>query len=70
MAYTCLFILGISTTFFIAAFFQNQLAKVLASYTGIIGCIGGVLLIVLALIQLGIFKKFAFTKEFRLPFVI
>ena len=70
LAYTCLFILGISTTFFIAAFFQNQLAKILASYTGTIGCIGGILLIVLALIQIGIFKRITFTKEFRLPIVI
>ena len=70
LLYTFFFILGIATTFFMAAYLQSGLAKLLSSYSTIIGIVGGLLLIVMALIQLGVFKKLQFTKELRIPFKI
>ena len=70
LLYTFFFILGIATTFFMAAYLQSGLAKLLSSYSIIIGIVGGLLLIVMALIQLGVFKKLQFTKELRIPFKI
>lgn len=68
LLYTIFFIFGIATTFFMAAYIQSGLAKLLSKYSAIIGLIGGILLIGIALVQLGAFKNVAFTKEFRIPF--
>lgn len=66
--HTLFFILGIATTFFMAAFLTSSLASVLTKYSVWIGLVGGLFLVIMGLIQLGVFKKLQFKKEFRLPF--
>ena len=68
--YTFFFILGIATTFFVAAYLQSGLSKFLNSYATYIGLAGGIILILVGIIQLGLIKKFSFTKELRLPIKI
>lgn len=70
LCYTMSFILGIATTFFIAAYLQSGIAKLLQAYSTTIGLVGGLFLIVIGLIQFGLFKTFAFKREFRLPIKI
>lgn len=66
--HTLFFILGIATTFFMAAFLTSTLSMVLHKYSVWIGVIGGLFLIGMGLIQLGVFSNINFKREFRLPF--
>ncbi|MBQ9987840.1 MAG: redoxin domain-containing protein [Erysipelotrichales bacterium] len=67
LLHTLFFILGIATTFFVAAYLSTSLATVLTQHSITIGYIGGAYLILMGIIQLGIFKGISFKREFRLP---
>lgn len=68
LLHTVFFILGIATTFFMAAYLTSGLASLLNEYSIWIGVLGGWFLIIMGLIQFGVFKNISFTREFRLPF--
>lgn len=62
---TIMFILGVSCTFFILALSVNWLKDYIKDYQNIIGIIGGTIVFIFGLGQIGIFE-ISF-KEFRLP---
>lgn len=66
---TC-FTLGISTAFFILGLGFSTLGTFLTKQQGNITIIGGTLIIIMGLIQLGIFRKLNLYREFRLPWKI
>lgn len=68
LLHTLAFIMGIATTFFMAAYLTSGISSLLNEYSVWIGVIGGWFLIGMGLIQLGVFKNLSFKREFRLPF--
>lgn len=67
LLHTLFFILGIATTFFVAAYLSSSLATALTKHSITIGFIGGLFLIIMGIIQLDIFKGLGFKRELRLP---
>lgn len=66
---TIFFTLGISLSFFIMGLGVSALKEFFASYGDIISKIGGVIMILFGLYQLGIFKRFTLLEsEHKLPF--
>jgi cytochrome c-type biogenesis protein len=65
---TVLFIAGISCTFAILGFASHKLSDVLTDYREIIAIIGGTLLIVFGLHQIGIINIDILSKEWKLRF--
>lgn len=66
--HTLAFVMGIATTFFMAAYVTSGISSLLSEYSVWIGVLGGWFLIIMGLIQLGVFKNLSFKREFRLPF--
>lgn len=67
LIHTSCFILGISCAFFILGLGFSTLGTFLTSHQETITMIGGSFIIIMGLIQLGVFKKITLYKEFRLP---
>lgn len=61
---TLFFVLGISTTFFILAFATSYISLYLNEHISTLQTISGVLIIFMGLLQLGVFKIPALSKEF------
>lgn len=66
LLHTIFFILGISVAFFILGFGFSSLGSLLKDYREVLSKIGGVIIIVLGLNQLGLFKIKFLNKQFRL----
>ncbi len=66
LLHTIFFILGISAAFFILGLGFSSLGSLLKDYRDILSKIGGVIIIILGLNQLGLFKIKFLSKQFRL----
>ena len=65
---TLFFVLGISFSFFVLGLGVSTLGQFFSNNRAIFSFIGGIVLIVLGLFQLGIFGKHKLMRELRLPF--
>ena len=65
---TLFFIIGICSTFIVLAFSISTLNKYISNYRNIIGIIGGIILIVFGLNQIGILKIKFLNKEIRFDY--
>lgn len=65
---TISFMLGIIITFLGLAFLVNGFSQFFVNYQYIIGVLGGIILIIMGLIQLGLFQKFHINISIKLPF--
>ena len=67
---TLFFVIGISFAFFVLGMGVSALGQFFSGNREIFAFVGGILLIVLGLLQLGVFGKHSLSKELRLPFRI
>ena len=64
---TIFFIIGVSFAFFLLGLGVSAIGKFFAEYQMIFSRVGGMLVIMLGLMQLGVFEKLFKGKEYRLP---
>lgn len=64
IGHTLIFVLGISTTFFLLAFASSFLSRFLTQHARAVQLIGGMLMILMGLFQLGIFQSRLLSREF------
>lgn len=70
MWHTLFFVLGISAAFFLLGLSFTTLGRFLGEYQGMLSRLGGILIIMLGLIQLGVFKINFLSREHRLPLAL
>lgn len=67
MLHTASFVIGISFAFFILGLGVSSVGQFVSSHTQIISQIGGLVIILFGVVQLGILKKVQFVNELRVP---
>lgn len=68
LANTFFFVLGISGTFFLLGLGATALGEFFSSHRAALTRLGGAIVLVFGLFQLGVFRSFALSRERRLPF--